>query len=222
MTLAEKILLFHRTLELPGQLPPGVEVMNPFALDETYAIAAQFYKKYYSNNNPRKLILGINPGRFGAGLTGVPFTDPIKLKDICGIDNPFPRKAELSADFIHLMIKEYGGVKKFFSDFYINSVFPLGFTKGGKNLNYYDQPDLQKIAEPYCVSSIQTQLDFGLDRERIFCLGEGKNSAFLNRLNERHHFALEIVALPHPRFIMQYKRKSIPSYIELFLKALTK
>ncbi len=219
--LAEKILHFHRNLDLPKSLPTGVEVMNPFVMDETYLIAAKFYRKFYSDNHPRKLILGINPGRFGAGLTGVPFTDPIKLQEICGIENVLPRKPELSAEFIHQMIAAFGGVDVFFSQFYINSVFPLGFTKGGKNLNYYDQPDLQKIAEPYCVASIKTQLDFGLDLNKIFCLGEGQNFKFLNKLNDKHGFANEIIPLPHPRFIMQYRRKYIPQYIDLFLERLS-
>ena len=218
MTLADKILHFHKNIALPASLPSGVEVMNPFAMDDTYLIAAKFYHKYYSDNRSRKLILGINPGRFGAGLTGVPFTDPIKLSEICGIENDLPKKPELSAQFIHEMIASYGGVDQFFSTFYINSVFPLGFTKSGKNLNYYDQPDLQKIAEPYCIASIQEQLNFGLDREKIYCLGEGKNYTFLNKLNEKHQFTQRIVPLPHPRFIMQYKRKSIPYYLELFVK----
>lgn len=220
MTLADKILDFHKNLQLPQSLPVGVEVMNPFAVNETYNLASKFYHKYYGDQQERHLILGINPGRFGGGITGVPFTDPIKLKDICGIENDLPKKPELSADFIHKVIQEFGGPEQFFNRFYINSVFPLGFTKNGKNLNYYDQPDLQKIAEPHCAESIKTQLDFGMYRDIIFCLGEGKNVAFLNKLNDRHGFVKKIVPLPHPRFIMQYKRKFITDYIELYLKTL--
>ncbi len=39
----------------------------------------------------RYLILGINPGRFGGGITGIPFTDPIRLQNICGIENDFQK-----------------------------------------------------------------------------------------------------------------------------------
>jgi len=49
--------------------------MNPFRENpEALIVSGKFYKKYYNDNNPRFLILGINPGRFGAGVTGIPFT----------------------------------------------------------------------------------------------------------------------------------------------------
>lgn len=191
--------------------------MNPYAESQTLAIATQFYRKYYNDNHQRHLILGINPGRFGGGVTGVPFTDPIKLENFCGIKNDLAKKPELSAEFIWKVIHELGGPEQFFSAFYINSVFPLGFTKDGKNLNYYDIPALQRIAEPHCVASIQQQLEFGINREMVFCLGEGQNFKFLNRLNTEHGFFKEVIPLPHPRFIMQYKRKFIPDYLEVFV-----
>lgn len=196
--------------------------MNPFIVPETYAVASEFYHKYYADHNSRHLILGINPGRFGAGLTGVPFTDPIKLEQYCGIKNKLTKKPELSAEFIWKVIHEFGGAQEFFSRFYINSVFPLGFTKDGKNLNYYDIPALQKIAEPVCVKSIETQLKFGINRDLAFCLGEGQNFKFLTKLNSEHHFFKEIVPLSHPRFIMQYKRKFVGDFTEQFVAKLGK
>ncbi|MFI5224347.1 MAG: DUF4918 domain-containing protein, partial [Nitrospirales bacterium] len=66
------------------------------------------------------LILGINPGRLGAGLTGIPFTDPLKLQNICGIENTLPKKAELSADFIYTMISAFGGPEAFYKKFYFS------------------------------------------------------------------------------------------------------
>ncbi len=166
------------------------------------------------------MILGINPGRFGGGLTGVPFTDPIKLEEFCGIKNTLQKKPELSAEFIWKVIFEMGGPEQFFSRFYINSVFPLGFTKDGKNLNYYDIPALQKIAEPYSVQSIKTQLEFGINRELAFCLGEGQNFKVLNKLNLAHGFFKEVIPLSHPRFIMQYRRKFVDDYMLKFAKML--
>ena len=49
----------------------------------------------------RHLLLGINPGRFGGGVTGIPFTDPIRLQNVCGIENNFEKKQELSSVFIY-------------------------------------------------------------------------------------------------------------------------
>ncbi|MBK9960964.1 MAG: DUF4918 family protein [Saprospiraceae bacterium] len=40
------------------------------------------------------------------------------------------------------------------------------------------------------------------------------------KLNEKHHWFKEIQALPHPRFIMQYKRKYKLAYIQKYLDML--
>jgi hypothetical protein len=219
MAFADKILAFYRSLELPA-LPAGVEAMNPYQDSTAYDLSEQFYRRFYSDDKPRRIIMGINPGRFGGGLTGVPFTDPLKLEQRFGIKNDLKKKVELSADFIYTMIDAYGGPKKFYSRYYINSVCPLGFVRDGKNLNYYDIRELQEAIEPFVVDSIQRQLDFGIDRKVAYCLGEGKNFAYLEKLNRAHGFFKEVVPLSHPRFIMQYKRKHIPAYVADYLKKL--
>ncbi|MCD9015405.1 uracil-DNA glycosylase family protein [Parachryseolinea silvisoli] len=219
MSFADKILTFYRSLALPT-LPAGVEAMNPYQDSTAYDLSEQFYRRFYSDDKPRRIIMGINPGRFGGGLTGVPFTDPLKLEQRFGIQNDLKKKVELSADFIYTMIDAYGGPKKFYSRYYINSVCPLGFMRDGKNLNYYDIRELQDAIEPFVVDSIKRQLDFGIDRKAAYCLGEGKNFAYLEKLNGQHGFFKEIVPLSHPRFIMQYKRKHIPAYVADYLKKL--
>lgn len=219
-SFSENIIHFHRNLVLPEHLPEGVEVMNPFAETETLEVASKFYHKYYNDNKERKLILGINPGRFGAGLTGVPFTDPIKLEQYCGIENDLQKKPELSAEFIWKVIDACGGPERFFSKIYINSAFPLGFTKGGKNLNYYDIPALQKIARPISIAAIRQQLDFGINREVAYCLGEGQNYKYLKSINEECGFFKELIPLPHPRFIMQYRRKFIDSFVKRYFDSI--
>lgn len=80
-------------------------------------------------------ILGINPGRFGSGLTGVTFTDPVALADECGISNHLPRKRELSSIYIYEMIRHMGGPAEFYQQFFLSAVCPLGFTRKGVNLN---------------------------------------------------------------------------------------
>ena len=77
--LSNKILDFLFNLQFPVELPQGIEVMHPFTDEEVKRIVRIFYEKYYSDNNPRYCIIGINPGRFGGGVTGIPFTDPIRL-----------------------------------------------------------------------------------------------------------------------------------------------
>ncbi|MBX2969994.1 MAG: DUF4918 family protein [Cyclobacteriaceae bacterium] len=216
MTWAEQIIAFNQSLKIDARLPKGVAVLNPFTDSVTLDLAKKFYFTYYNDNNPRTLILGINPGRFGAGLTGVPFTDPKKLEERCDIANTLPKKAELSADFIWMMIDAYGGPEKFFGRYYISSISPLGFTRNGKNLNYYDDKGLEQAIVPFAVNTLHEQIGFGLKTDVCYCLGEGKNIQFLSRLNEAHHFFKTLIPLPHPRFIMQYRRKKLNEFLQLY------
>jgi len=218
VTFAENIIAFNKQLTINQPLPQGVEVMNPYQDKTTFTLSSTFYKKYYRDHNRRVLIMGINPGRFGGGITGVPFTDPIKLAYNCNIPNDLQKKAELSADFIYQMIEAYGGLEAFYRDFYISAVSPLGFTKDGKNMNYYDSKELTSCLHDFILDCIQKQLTFGIHRHVCYCLGEGENYKFLKKLNNTHRFFDEIVPLPHPRFIMQYRRKKIEAYIDLYLQ----
>lgn len=194
--------------------------MNPYLSEDIFRYCSLFYNKFYNNDKERTIILGINPGRFGAGLTGIPFTDPMKLEQECGIENDLLKKRELSADFIYQLIDAFGGKEAFYSKYYFGSVSPLGFTHDGKNMNYYDDPKLQKAVLPFILTSLNQQLDFGLNKKVAYCLGEGKNYKFLTDLNKRHHFFHQIIPLAHPRFIMQYKRKKVDTYIDDYLNKL--
>ena len=222
MTVAAKILSFFEGLHLSVVLPDGVAVMNPFNDKTTFDLCDKFYNKYYSDNNSRHLILGINPGRFGGGITGIPFTDPIRLHNICGIENDFQKKQELSSVFFYEVIKAFGGTEVFYNKFYISSVSPLGFVKDNKNLNYYDDRHLENDIKNFAISCLQQQLKFGIRTDTVFCFGKGKNAAYLSVLNKGMHFFNKIVPLPHPRFIMQYKLKKKDEYIDRYLRELKK
>ena len=60
-----------------------------------------FFYKFYSDSNPRRMIFGINPGRFGAGTTGINFTAPKQLQEFCGIE-PFFQIPNRIVSRIHL------------------------------------------------------------------------------------------------------------------------
>lgn len=225
MTFADQILSFYKSLELSIALPAGVEVMNPFQNPEVFSLCEKFYHQYYNDSGPRKIIMGINPGRLGGGTTGIPFTDPVKLEKICGIANSLPKKTELSADFIYTMIESYGGSKLFYSKlfyskFLFSSVSPLGFTREGINMNYYDDKALEEKLRAFIISSIQTQLRFPIDRDVCFCMGEGKNYKYLLKLNSEHSFFKKIIPLSHPRFIMQYRRKKTKDFVSMYIQKL--
>jgi hypothetical protein len=219
--LSDRILELYQQLEIIARLPARVKVMNPYKDPYTFDLCEKFYRKFYNDENPRILLLGINPGRFGSGTTGISFTDPIKLEMICGIKNHFAKKPELSADFIYAMIDSLGGPAAFYDRFFISAVSPLGFTRDGKNINYYDDQRLQKAIRPFVVSSINKIMAMGMKRDRCFCIGGGENFRFLNKLNHEVGWWNEIIPLPHPRFIMQYRRKKVKEYIAEYLNQLT-
>ena len=219
-TQAEAILDFYRTLRPGFALPEGVSIMNPYKNAETWAVASRFYEKFYSDRKPRAFIFGINPGRHGAGVTGVPFTDPIRLAGVCGIHNDWKQKPELSSEFIYKMIGAYGGAEAFFGHYFFTALSPLGFVRGGKNLNYYDDKELLRDVEPFVLKCIRHQLDTMPSYPICYCLGEGTNFKYFNRVNEKHGFFRQIVPLPHPRWVMQYRRKRVVEFVELYVSRL--
>lgn len=217
----EKVINFYRSIETDFAVPEDVEILKPFTQPASAASAETFYRKFYNDPDPRTFIIGINPGRFGAGVTGIPFTDPVKLQLYCGIDNDFARKTELSADFIYQVITGFGGAQDFYHRFYFTSVSPLGFIKNGLNLNYYDDPQVMASIKDLVPKWMSRQLEFGANRDRCICLGSGKNLKQLQKLNEQEQFFKEIVVLDHPRFIMQYKRKFLDEYVGKYLEVLS-
>jgi len=225
-TFAEKMISFCRELDYKGSLPPGISIMNPFRdNDKIIDIITQFYNKFYYDNRIRHLILGINPGRNGAGVTGIPFTDTKRLRERCGIVFQGSETYETSSVFVYEMIEKYGGPEKFYSDFYFSSVCPLGFTSAGKkssriNYNYYDNKKLTESVLGFIVDSIKRQLEFGISRDVCFCFGTGKNFKFLSDLNSKYHFFEKIIPLEHPRYIMQYQMKHMKSFIDDYLEKL--
>jgi hypothetical protein len=223
-TIADKIIAFNRQLEYRGDLPKGFRVVNPFVENpETMPVMEAFYQKYYNDPNQRRFIIGINPGRHGAGVTGIPFTDTKRLESVCGIRMESAHSHEISSVFIYDLIEAYGGTGDFYSRFYINSPFPLAITRvthGGQwlNANYYDDKALFHAVKPFMIESLKKQVAIGLDTSRVYILGK-KNASFIRALNREAKLFDQMVELEHPRYIQQYKSKEQAAYIDKYLKA---
>ena len=226
MTFGDRVLDFYKNIGLTNRLPKGVEAMNPYEMPQVITYVELFLKKYFSDNQNRVFVFGINPGRFGAGLTGVTFTDPVALEKFCGVKNDLLKKRELSSEFIYRFIEHWGGVEKFYKDYFLTAVSPLGFVRNGKNYNYYDEPTLLQVLKPFIVETLGRQIAFGARQHAAILLGTGKNQKMFAELNQEHRFFKEIYALDHPRFIMQYRRRLLPDYLkkykEVFSLALSK
>ena len=219
---AEHLLTFYGDLKPPKNLPGEITWLYPQKEAAVMKIVEQFLNKYYNYQNQRRILLGINPGRFGAGVTGVNFTAPKQLTDYCRIDHQFKKQSELSAEFIYDMITAYGGTEKFYDRFFIGSVCPLGFIKQGKNINYYDDKKLLETVEPFIIKNLKRLVDFNVDRNTGFAIGGEKNFKYLSSLNDRYKFFEKIIPLPHPRFIMQYRRKQKQQFVGQYLRFITK
>ena len=226
LTFADRVIEFNRGLVYTGNMPDNFQVMNPF-LDnpETMVVMSEFYHKYYSDNRQRRFIIGINPSRNGAGVTGVPFTDSKRLESDCGISMKSARTHEVSSVFIYDMIEAYGGTEQFYSEFYINSPFPLAIireTKSGNwlNANYYDDPQLFEMVKDFMIESLKKHINLGLNTSEVFVLGK-KNAVFVEKLNKIEKMFDKLTVLEHPRYIQQYKSKEKELYIDKYLRALS-
>jgi hypothetical protein len=206
-TFADKVISFNKQLDFSGTLPRNIKIMNPFKNSgAAISTTIEFYKKYYNDNISRKIILGINPGRFGGGITGIPFTDPKRVIEKCGLKFTGELAHEPSSVFVYEVIDAFGGAEAFYKKFYVN-------------YNYYDSKELTNAVYDFIITNIKKQISFGIETDIAFCFGTGKNEKFIRELNEEKKFFKKIVALEHPRYIIQYKSKNKKFYIDKYLDA---
>ncbi len=219
MTFGEKAIKFYTHLEPPeANVSDDIKILNPLKNAEISIILKTFYKKFYFDDFKRIFLIGINPGRFGGGITGIPFTDPVNLQDVLGIFNDFDKKRELSSRFIYNVVEAIGGPEKFFGRVYLTAVSPLGFVKNSKNLNYYDDQLILENWRPWFIKKLEEQLTFGARRDIAFSLGRGKNLEFLLKLNKEKKIFQHIEPLPHPRWVMQYRYKKQRDFLKIYIE----
>ncbi len=225
---SEKVLEFNKWLaNISLDLPDNYSLNNPFNgknKEQINEITNAFYKKYYNDNKKRYLILGSSPARKGTAITGIPFEDINHLYKETGImiENFYINKS--SSNFLYDVMEQYGGCEKFYKDFFMSFVCPLGIvnvnSKGNEvNANYYENKKLESVLYDFIVDSLKKQITFGIDTSICYCIGSGENFKFLTKINERNKFFDKIVALEHPRFIMQYNSKDKEKFIEKYLNA---
>lgn len=120
------------------QLLNGDDISVLREFEDNIFIAKRFVKAYCSSQRPSVVLCGINPGRLGAGKTGIPFLDFASLsKLLADIDR---RDSERSAQFFFEVIEHFGA-KAFYSAFHVTNISSVGFERAGSNVNYYDLPE---------------------------------------------------------------------------------
>ena len=129
--------------------PPVAVVLNPHA----YARAPhEAYLERYGRTPKEVLLLGMNPGPFGMAQTGVPFGDPVLVREWLGIEGPVEkppaehprrriegfasRRREVSGTRLWSWARaRFRTPDAFFARFFVWNLVPLGFLDaGGRNL----------------------------------------------------------------------------------------
>jgi hypothetical protein len=212
----------NRLIDLRCQvpMPTGFQVLYPYSDLEVQRVVRQFYQQYLTDGPPRLALWGINPGRFGAGITGIAFTDPWALNHQLGIGTTLEGRREPSAIFISAVIDAYGGPAAFYADVLLTALSPLGFTREGVNVNFYDDAALQRTIVPFVVDHIAAVHSSGASGARSILLGSGKLQQFVNRHLIPINALAQTVALDHPRYIMQYRRLAMAEYVRSYVDAI--
>ncbi len=218
-TFADRAITYYLNLRVPTNMPPGVSALNPYQSPPVQAVVQTFYQKFFHDQQPRVFVMGINPGRFGAGVTGISFTTAQNLRTYCGIENPLPNTPELSSRFVYRVVEALGGASAFYSRFFLTSLYPLALMKDNKNYNFYDDRATTAALWPVITDMVRQQLTFGYDRRVGICLGK-KNEGFLKRLNDEQGFFDQIIALDHPRYILQYRSRDLEGYVDQYVRTL--
>jgi hypothetical protein len=220
-TFAQQVIRYLLSLRPTETLPSAVEVINPYQRAEVQEVVRQFYTRFFDDGHPRVFLLGINPGRFGGGITGIPFTDPVALQQHCDIPHEWSATRELSSRFVYAFIERMGGTAAFYARFYLTALYPLALVRHGKNYNFYDESALFTTLKPAIVENIKAQLAFGANRKYAVCLGR-KNGEYLEKLNQEYGFFDSLTVLDHPRYLMQYKLRQLDAYLDQYQEVLTK
>lgn len=228
-TAADRILQFNKHLgSIDLDVPPGFRAVNPFSGPETARapdVVTAFYRRFYEDRKPRCLVLGSSPARRGTAVTGVPFADAELLEKESGskIDGYAVNRG--SAGFLDEVIERYGGRERFYGDFTMNFVCPIGLTrtnaKGREvNANYYENKELLARLRPFILDSLQRLADLAGDTSVCYCIGSGENFRVLSGINEDRKLFKKIEPLEHPRYIAQYNPARKDEYIERYLSVL--
>lgn len=219
-SFGSRVEAFLTSVAIRERLPRGFEVLHPYTRDEVRKVVHEMCTRFYAVGQTRVAVWGINPGRFGAGITGLSFTDPHALKHVLGIASILEGRREISAEFIQGVIESYGGAERFFADVYLTALCPLGFVRNGVNINFYDDIKLQQRLTPGIVSWVKQQIGFGVRTDNTMVLGTGKLKQFFEKHVREQCGFQHVTYLEHPRYIMQYRRKERPKYVRLYVENL--
>lgn len=168
---------------------------------EHIAGVREFFARYYGSAGPRVALVGINPGRFGGGKTGLPFLDPPAVSALLGRD--LPGGGERSARFLWEVIAAEEP-ERFFDAVFITNLSWFGFARDGRNLN---MDSLPAAAQSAIETNFIREMEFVRPRA-VMPLG-GWVERRLRRMREVGALNVPILTtLPHPRYVAFPSRRA--------------
>jgi hypothetical protein len=181
---------------------------NSYGTGMHWDAVVQFNQRFYANGIPKIVLFGINPGRLGAGKTGVPFVDFKSLSRLlAGISRA---DSERSAQFFFRVIEHFDA-ERFYASFYVTNVSWVGYVKDARNVNFHELPG----------AALQKVLD--LFREEMAVVKPAKIISLSGSVHETVRNVLRkdvdcSTVLPHPNYCSFESRveRYMSKYIESF------
>lgn len=132
--------------------PPAFHVYNP--LDYAWPLHEAFVRRYGGETHREAVLVGMNPGPWGMVQTGIPFGDPVVVRDWMGLAAAVGRppdteahpsrpvlglastRREVSGTRLYGLARDsFGGIEAFFERVWIVNYCPLAiFDAGGTNV----------------------------------------------------------------------------------------
>jgi len=185
-----------------------IQILDGF--QNNIELVRQYYHRMYASRKERIVFCGINPGKNGAGKTGIPFIDFKGASQLLpGVNE---NSSENSAQFILSVIDEIG-VQEYHNLVYMTNISWYGFSKDKKNLNYYDLPS--SVQKTFTASFI-AEMDI-VQPKMIVPLSERVEKTLREMVADGKLNYPIAKRLPHPYYCSIGKNK-IPSkkmYIDL-------
>lgn len=191
--------------------PPVTHVYNPLEYAE---VPLRAYLDRYGRGTREILLLGMNPGPFGMAQTGVPFGDPIMVRDWLGIEGPVrspehqhpkrpvlgfgcPRR-EISGKRLWGWARDtFESPERFFSRFMVLNYCPLVFMEESGRNRTPDKLPAQERARLFAACDEALRKEVALLRPRMV-IGIGAFAEARVRAALEDVFSGVLGRIPHP------------------------
>ena len=195
----------------------NVKILSDF-LDNKGNII-EFHKIYVEPNSPKVVICGINPGRNGAGLTGIPFIDFASLSKM--LPDIKENDWEPSAKFFFSVIQKFE-IEAFYRNFHVTNISWFGFSRidKQKNVNYFEKDISTEIAI-YLIDKFVEEMEH-INPDYIIPLSKPVLYE-LESLKKQNKIRAKIgIRLNHPSWVTTYCSNDLSTWRQKYVDTLTK